>query len=294
MIFHKLTMEDKERLERKFREDAKMACDFCFANSYLWRKVYPVELSELHECIVMRYLDGDELSYVFPIGNGDKKKAVEEIIVYEQMKGRSVTLSGMTIDEAQLLVKWFPGRFRVESDRDIEDYIYLAEDLANLEGKRYHGKRNHIARFKDKDDWRYERLSDDNVEACVEMNMKWKRRNIERWDDLMQEEYDVAREALRNYKELGLAGGVLWKAGEIVAFSMGEPLTDDTYVVHFEKAYPDVQGAYPMINQQFVLAECQGYKYVNREEDGGEEGLRKAKMSYRPFLLLKKYMAHQN
>lgn len=294
MVFHKIAMDDREWLECKFREDGKMLCEFCFANSYLWRNAYPTQLSQLHDCAVMRYLNEDEISYVFPIGNGDKKRAVEEIIMYEQMKGRSLTLTGMTMEEASLLVKWFPGRFRVESDRDYEDYIYLKEDLANLSGKRYHGKRNHIARFMDEDNWNYEPLSEGNVEDCIEMNMKWRRRNIERWDDLMQEEYDVAREALKHYKELELIGGVLKKAGEVVAFTIGEPLTKDTFVVHFEKAYPDVRGAYPMINQQFVKAECQQYKYINREEDNGEEGLRKAKLSYHPAFLLKKYTARQN
>ena len=106
-------------------------------------------------------------------------------------------------------------------------------------------------------------------------------------------EYDVVKGALIDYKRLGLVGGVLKKYGEVVAFEIGEPLNDDTFVVHFEKAYADVQGAYPMINKQFVLHECQGYKYVNREEDDGEEGLRKAKLSYHPDILLEKYNAYK-
>ena len=109
----------------------------------------------------------------------------------------------------------------------------------------------------------------------------------------MQDEYDVVKGALIDYKRLGLVGGVLKKYGEVVAFEIGEPLNDDTFVVHFEKAYADVQGAYPMINKQFVLHECQGYKYVNREEDDGEEGLRKAKLSYHPDILLEKYNAYK-
>ena len=75
---------------------------------------------------------------------------------------------------------------------------------------------------------------------------------------------------------------------QIVAFTMGEPICSDTFVVHIEKAFPDVQGAYPMINQQFVEHECMQYKYVNREEDIGEEGLRKAKRSYRPVFMVEK------
>ncbi len=110
---------------------------------------------------------------------------------------------------------------------------------------------------------------------------------------MMQEEYDVVKEALMCFEELGLTGGLLRKDGEVIAFTLGEPLSDDTFVVHFEKAFPEIQGAYTMINQQFVLAECQNYKYINREEDTGDEGLRKAKLSYHPVILLSKYTACQ-
>ena len=98
----------------------------------------------------------------------------------------------------------------------------------------------------------------------------------------------VTLNSLRLFKELELIGGILRIDGEIVAFTMGEPMSDDTFVVHIEKAYADIQGAYPMINQQFVEHECASYKYINREEDTGSEGLRKAKLSYRPAFLVEK------
>lgn len=98
----------------------------------------------------------------------------------------------------------------------------------------------------------------------------------------------VTLNALRLYRELELKGGALRVDGEIVAFTIGEELCEDTFVVHIEKAYADVQGAYPMINQQFVEHECTAYQYVNREEDTGAEGLRKAKLSYRPAFLEEK------
>ena len=175
------------------------------------------------------------------------------------------------------------------------DYIYETENLTNLSGKKFHGKRNHIARFMDDDDWEYETLSSENVQECIDMNNNWiqKKYDEDAWSQEVQDEYDVVKNALIDYKRLGLVGGVLRKYGEVVAFELGEPLCDDTFVVHFEKAYADVQGAYPMINKQFVQHECQDYKYVNREEDDGEEGLRKAKLSYHPDILLEKYNAYK-
>ena len=98
----------------------------------------------------------------------------------------------------------------------------------------------------------------------------------------------VTLNSLRLFKELKLTGGVLRIGGEVVAFTIGEPVKADTFVVHIEKAYADIQGAYPMINQQFVLNECGDYQYINREDDTGAEGLRKAKLSYRPVFFVEK------
>ena len=98
----------------------------------------------------------------------------------------------------------------------------------------------------------------------------------------------VTMNSLRLFKELELTGGLLRVDGEIAAFTIGEPVCDDTFVVHIEKAFADIQGAYPMINQQFVSHECMDYPYINREEDTGAEGLRKAKLSYRPVFLVEK------
>ena len=99
--------------------------------------------------------------------------------------------------------------------------------------------------------------------------------------------------ALRLFEELDLKGGILRIDGKIVAFTIGEPICPDTFVVHIEKAYADVPGAYTMINQQFVEHECMDYKYVNREDDAGSEGLRKAKLSYKPVFMVEKGHVHE-
>ena len=179
--------------------------------------------------------------------------------------------------------------FQVEYDRDSADYVYEREKLAALSGKKLHGKRNHINRFKDNHQWSYEKLNDENQLEALAMLMEWKMQNCAPEDLEKHEEICVSKNSLIYYKELGLVGGILRADGKIVGLSLGEPAVNpDTFVVHIEKAFPDVQGAYPMINQQFVLHEMEGFTYVNREEDMGEEGLRKAKMSYRPAFMLEK------
>lgn len=293
MEFKDITLADKEWLSARFREDNKKACEFCFANTYLWKKVYPLKVADTCGCAILKYVFEDDIYYAFPAGAGDKKKALSKIMLYEQTEGNRVKISGILEDEKEMVLNWYPGRFIIEPDRDRSDYIYNAKDLMLLAGRKYHSKRNHIARFKDNSLWDYEKLSASNTEECIQMNHIWKKKRVDKWDDLMQEEYDVVKEALLHFEELGLTGGVLRRDGQVIAFTLGEPLSDDTFVVHFEKAFPEIQGAYPMINQQFVLAECQNYQYVNREEDTGDEGLRKAKLSYHPVILLDKYTAIQ-
>ena len=182
-----------------------------------------------------------------------------------------------------------PGRFQIEYVRDVADYVYETEKLATLAGKKLHGKRNHINKFKTLyPDWSYEHINDENVEECFQMALKWRNQNGCDDDAEKNAEMCVTLNSLRLYKELGLTGGILRVNGQIAAFSMGEPLCSDTFVVHIEKAFADIEGAYPMINQQFVQHECMDYKYVNREDDAGSEGLRKAKLSYRPAFMVEK------
>lgn len=180
-------------------------------------------------------------------------------------------------------------KFAIEYNRDLADYVYETEKLASLAGKKLHAKRNHINKFKNLyPDWSYETLTDDNVEDCFQMALKWRNKNGCEDDPEKNAEMCVTLNSLRLYKELGLRGGVLKAGGQIVAFTVGEPVSDDTFVVHIEKAFAEVDGAYPMINQQFVQHECMEYEYVNREEDTGAEGLRRAKLSYRPVFLEEK------
>ena len=292
MEFHEITLEDKAWMDERFREDDWNACEYTFANNFIWRKIYGVAVAEIYGCLVIRSVQGEKYCYSYPVGAGDKRAAVGELLAICRKDGQPLRMAPLSAESCRGLSEWFPGRFLMEADRDDFDYIYAREKLADLKGKKLHGKRNHIARFKDGGAWSYEPVTDDNLEECrATMTYNWMKMRSEKWNEEMEKEVSVLHEAFDNRKELGLIGGVLRREGEIVAFTMGEPLNSDTFVVHFEKAFPDMQGAYPMINQQFVLHACEGYTYVNREEDTGDLGLRKAKLSYYPEILLEKYAA---
>ena len=218
------------------------------------------------------------------------KNALEEMMEYSKAKGRPFLMYNVTPEYFAQLEEWYPGRFQIKYDRDSADYVYESEKLATLSGKKLHGKRNHINKFKSlfEDRWSYESMTKDNLEECFQMALKWRAENDCEDDDEKRGEMCVALNSLRLFEELHLTGGVLRIDGKVVAFTIGEPICEDTYVVHIEKAYADVQGAYTMINQQFVEHECMNYKYVNREDDTGAEGLRKAKLSYRPAFMVEK------
>ena len=292
--FHQISLEDKDWMKDLLAQDNKNACECTFANNFIWRKVYQVEVARMNGCGIIRFFENGMHKYSYPIGAGDKKAVIEELLSLCHKENQRLIMSPLSLQDKQELAEWYPEKFFLWTNRDSSDYIYSREKLATLAGKKLHGKRNHIARFKDGDDWSYEPMTAENVEECRTMTYSWIRMRSEKWNGEMEQEIAVLHEAFDHWKELELVGGVLRKSGEIVAFTMGEPLNADTFVVHFEKAYPEMQGAYPMINQQFVLHACQDFAYINREEDTGDPGLRKAKLSYYPEILLKKYIAEES
>ena len=245
----------------------------------------------IENVLVFKSEDDTHVSFAFPIGEaGDIQKAMKVMEEYSREKGYPFSMYNVTADNFEELEAWYPGRFQIEYNRDLADYIYESEKLAALSGKKLHGKRNHINKFKSvyEGRWSYEPVTEDNVEECFQMALRWRNDNGCEEDEEKNAEMCVTLNALRLFKELELVGGILRIDGEVVAFTIGEPLSADTFVVHIEKAFADIQGAYPMINQQFVEHECMEYQYVNREEDTGSEGLRKAKLSYRPAFLVEK------
>lgn len=295
--FHSIGIDDREWINDKLRESDNASCEYSFANNFIYAKTYDVQVGELSGCGVIRYRDKDkkgQFQYSFPFGNGDKRAALEQLKELCRHDGYALYMYPVLEKDRKSLIEWCSGEFEIDADRDDFDYIYTVEKLTSLRGKKLHGKRNHIARFMDDGDWRYEPMSTENIEGCRRMAKAWAGMRADKWNDSMEQEFRVLDEAFLHFNELGFVGGVLYKADKIVAFTIGERLNSDTIVVHFEKAYPDLQGAYPMINQQFVIHEGENFTYVNREEDTGDLGLRKAKLSYYPDILLKKYRAKES
>ncbi len=289
--FKRAELEDKEIISYYFRNYTSRSCERTFANVYLWSRQYPVKWAIVENTLVFKSEDEEGLSFAYPAGKLEEvHRAVEWLMEYCKERGVPFQMYNLTPEHFAQLEEWYPGRFRIEYDRDSADYVYESEKLATLSGKKLHSKRNHINKFKALygDRWSYEPVTAGNAEECFQMALKWREQNGCEDDPEKRGEICVTMNSLRLFDELELIGGILRIDGEVVAFTIGEPICSDTFVVHIEKAFADVEGAYPMINQQFVEHECRDYLYVNREEDTGAEGLRKAKLSYRPVFMVEK------
>ncbi len=282
MDFHKVTPLDREWIAAALRGTGRMNCEECFANLYTWGNTFGMEVCELEGTLICRL----GKMYSLPIGTNRDVAICKAKELYGE--GR-FTLFGLEAEDFPFLEKHFR-HIRAYYDRRWSDYVYLRESLENLTGKKLAAKRNHINAFeKTYPDWHTEPITKDNMSAVLKFHKLWcAAREI---GENLGEELDAAELLLNDYFELGLQGLVLYAGEQIVAYSFGEPITEETYCVHMEKALSDVRGAYPMINREFVRTYCKEYRFVNREDDSGEMGLRKAKMSYVPYRIVHKYQA---
>lgn len=288
--FNRPQLEDGPLISSYFKKYPSRSCDRTFANVYLWARYYNVEFALTDNVIIFRNKGDDCCSFAYPVGAPeDVQKWIVKLLGTCEHAAENFRLYSVTKEQFEQLEQWFPGKFDITYNEDIADYVYETEKLTTLSGKKLHGKRNHINKFQATyENWAYETITEENYEECFQMALKWRQEHELEDDDEMVNEIAVTQNSLRLMKELNLTGGLLRVDGEIVAFTIGEPINDDTFVVHIEKAFAEIQGAYPMINQQFVTHECQDYKYINREEDTGAPGLRKAKQSYRPVFMVDK------
>lgn len=289
ITFKKPELEDKEMVDRYFHMNCNRSCEYTFANLYLWSRHYKVEYAVVEEMLVFHYTERGKY-FTFPQGDRKNlKRTIDALMVWCEEREIAFHLTIVTPEQFEQLEQLYPGKFTIQYDRNVADYVYETEKMIRLSGKKYHGKKNHINKFKRLyPDWQYESITKDNVEDCFQMALRWRELNGCEEDVEKNAEMCVTLNSLRLFEELELRGGLIRVAGEVVAFSIGEPVCGDTMVVHIEKAYADVPGAYTMINQQFLEHEASEYTYVNREEDTGDEGLRQAKLSYHPVFMMEK------
>ena len=289
--FRKPTLEDKQWIKQKTAEMGCPSCEYTFGNIFSYTAKMDIMVAEIFDCLVTRCIFNGQVMYCYPMGNGDRKKAVETLIEDGLSLGEDFLFFGLTKDFAQELESNFPGKFLIEFDRDGSDYLYSSEDLITLKGKKFQPKRNHVSFFEKNYNWSYEKINRDNIDECISMNEKWIETSLSEYREDLEYEFEIIKRAFKHYEVLDFVGGLLRVDGEVIAFTMGERMNEDTFCVHFEKAFSSYRGAYPMINREFCKRELSGYRYIDREDDVGAENLRKAKLSYYPVIIREEYEA---
>lgn len=291
--FKSITPSDRALYEGYLAASARRGCEYSFLNVFLWGEQ---QYTETDGCLVLLSHFGDYTAYSYPLGKGDIKSAIEKIIADAKERQIDCRLNGVMPPEKEFIEKAFPDTFIFSTNRDTYDYIYDIEALSTLSGKKYHSKRNFINRFEESyPNARTELLSSENILLVREMAEKW---FLEKEALLGEDTFSMEKAAIRrlseNFSELSPEGLILRDGDEILAFTVGSPFYPDTFDVHFEKALRDLDGAYPLINREFarhIKANYPLVKYLDREEDMGLEGLRRAKESYRPLYLCEKWRA---
>ncbi len=280
--FWTATLADQDWIRQALRFSGRDSAEFTFGNIFMWSPSYHVSVGKVDGMLVIR----SQHSYTIPAGDGDAGPVLQKMLDEAE---EPLQLHGLDEVQKEWLEQTFPGVFTIRDNRNNANYIYEVKDLAELPGKKYHGKRNHCSYFEKTYQWSYEAVTKENLSEAKSFVDQWMKDSPER----TEEECIALELAFQNFFELGFTGGVLRVDGKIVAFTAGEPINDQVFCTHIEKADSAYRGAYPMINREFARHALSSYKYVNREEDMGIPGLRKAKESYHPVSLYASYLAVQ-
>ncbi len=293
MKFKDVEIEDAAWAVPLLEAGGARSCEYSFANLFMWKPVYGTQIARFENFAVVRDLLEDEYAYYqFPMGTGDLKAVITAVIQDAEQLGKELILSTIPVERLEELEAMFPGYFTYESPLGARDYVYLTSDLANLAGRKFQKKRNHCSKFlRSYPNWSFEAISDDTIEEVCAFSKVWRNLHENQGIEGLEIEKVAIRQACQNYRKLRLQGGLLKVDGEVVAFSFGTPLGEDMFVVHVEKALYDVDGAYAMINREMARLLPDTIKYINRENDEGEVGLRIAKRSYQPVMLVEKIVA---
>ncbi len=289
LAFHPLTLIDREAMQAVTLPSGRRNCNYNFANLVGWKFLFGTEVCVLEKAVVLRYTFDGQRAYMVCTSEALSQELIEALL--EDSKGdfsdgtecgAAMTLIGLEDSQVPQLSGFL---ISVESIRDRYDYIYCRTDLATLHGKHLDGKRNHIRRFRTQHpDFEYRPLMPEFFDECRRLTEIWQEEKG--GNDTIHAEKQVMETVFSNWDALGMIGGSIFVDGRMVAFAYGSAVTTDTFDVCVEKADRHVEGAFAIINQQFAEHLPEQYVYLNREEDMGIPGLRQAKLSYHPEILL--------
>lgn len=290
--FKSVALEDRELLTSFIFSSARQDNNLAFTNLCCWQFLNCSSFAVVEGELVLRFCFPDDRTvYSLPGGEEKGKQVIRLLAAQAKEEQLPLFIYGVFPGMREQLEKIFPEVFEFREERDHFDYLYCREKLVQLEGKEFQTKRNHVNKFRKTYDYRYTPMTAEMVGDCLKMYGRWcEERRCEQENGLVEERQALTW-GMKHFRELELTGGVIWVDGEIAAFTYGSPVNRDTFCIHAEKALAGFEGLYNAINQEFARHLPERYVYLNREEDLGLPGLRKAKMSYRPVRLLNKGLA---
>lgn len=297
MDFKKLEKADKKIIDKFYNAGYYENSEHNFTNLYMWRELCDIRWTVEDDVLFVSSSSSDMLAAWQPIGAQEKMQdAITKILDWAEKNKGEKDFAFVVVEKnfTEELEKYPHANFKIEPDRNEFDYVYLAEDLINLSGRKYHGKKNHLNSFrKDFPTAEYVPITSEIIPKCRDELNRWYEihRKMNPDDPFICYEQAAIHDIFDNFDEFKVKGGAILLGGKVVAFTFGEKLNSDTAVIHVEKADPEVRGAYTVINQNFVAAEWSDVTFINRESDMGLEGLRQAKESYKPVKLIEKFNA---
>lgn len=288
--FRQIDISDRQWVNELLKKSDFMGCEYSFANNLAWRRLNNSTISRYKDFYLIKAENDKYTSISFPAGTGDYRDLFLILKEYASLNGKPLAVTGVTAPGLEIFNDIFgsDGYSSVLADGS-GDYIYLADDLLNLKGKKYHKKRNHLSKINSYD-WKFYPMTEDFFDECIEFSaINYNSKNGFDVESSIAEQYAI-HTYFTYFNELELKGGVITIDGKVKAFTIGERLNSETFCVHIEKADAEIEGLYPAINHEFVKYAAADFKYINREEDLGIEGLRRAKRSYNPVFILDKFI----
>ena len=284
--FRVIELSDRPWVTELLKLSDFKGCEYNFANNIAWYRLYKATICRYKDFYISRS-EKYGLRFTFPAGKGDYRDLFLTLKKEAEENGSPLIVNSVTNEELAIFEELFPDMYTVSCDEADSDYIYEAEKLQTLAGKKYHQKRNHLARFRE-NNWEYHDMTEKDFDDCIEFAArKYELDNAYDDESKVAEQFAI-NTFMNSFGELGLKGGVITVDGKLEAFTIGDGINSDTFDIHIEKANADIQGAYAAINNEFALSAAKGYTYINREEDLGLEGLRRSKRSYHPAFMLQK------
>lgn len=289
MEFHTINSADKWLYEKYVKGD--MRSSYNFVTGYIWSGKDTVKICEKGGCLIILWDNEKGFGMQYPQGKSENKaELIKECCQYLEGRGKRPEFYFLNEADVLELKSIMPDTFVFDYDRDNCDYIYDSSKLISLSGKKLHSKKNHLNSFRRNYNFRYRRMLQSDIPDCKALFNTWyDEKNGD--ENYLEESKTATFKLLDNIDNLGLIGGVIEVEGKIIACSVGERISDDTALIHIEFADRNYSGSYATINQQFVEHEWSDCLYINREEDMGDEGLRRAKESYQPIKLINVYSA---